>query len=73
MRKHKTLYTDPDTKWNLIGALVERHGTETEKIAWALCRGEAAEWRLGVNTTTIDEIKKELKAKIVASNLDLQK
>ena len=64
MSKRKTLYTDPNAKWNIIGKLVEEKGTDTEKIAWALCRGEAAEWRLGISTTSIDEIRSKLKAKI---------
>ena len=37
---------DVDKRWALIGSLVERFGSEEEKIAWALCRGDAAEWRL---------------------------
>ena len=63
--KRKNLYTDPHIKWNIIGKLVEEKGTETEKIAWALCRGEAAEWRLGIGNTSIDEIKETLKRKIM--------
>jgi hypothetical protein len=50
----------------MIGKLVETHGTEIEKLAWALCRGEAAEWRLGIGTTSIEEIKRDLKRKISA-------
>lgn len=36
---------DLDRRWEMIGALVERSGSEEEKISWALCRGDAAEWR----------------------------
>lgn len=36
-----------DDRWKMIGELVEEYGTEEEKLAWALCRGDAAEWRLG--------------------------
>jgi hypothetical protein len=50
----------------MIGNLVETHGTEIEKLAWALCRGEAAEWRLGIGTTSIEEIKENLRRKINA-------
>lgn len=35
----------PDDWWNSIGALVEKHGIEEEKLNWMLCRGQAAEWR----------------------------
>lgn len=37
---------DMDARWNQIGALVYAHGSEDDKTAWALCRGQAAEWRL---------------------------
>ena len=70
MRKHKSLNNDPDAKWNIVGKLVERHGSEIEKLAWALCRGEAAEWRLGIGTTSIEEIKANLKAKIAAKGIE---
>jgi len=70
VRKHNNLYTNPDLKWEMIGRLVEKHGTETEKIAWALCRGQAAEWRLGIGTTSIEEIKANLKAKIAVKGIE---
>ena len=39
---------DIDYRWNLIGNLVEKYGTDEERIAWMLCRGDAAEWRLNL-------------------------
>lgn len=38
--------SDVDKRWEMIGALVHRAGSREEKIAWALCRGDASEWRL---------------------------
>jgi len=35
-----------DDRWNRIGEIIRTHGSENDKIAWALCRGDAAEWKL---------------------------
>jgi hypothetical protein len=35
-----------DDRWNMIGEVVNKYGTKDEKLAWALCRGDAAEWKL---------------------------
>lgn len=43
--EYKKWFDNIDKRWNAIGALVEEHGTEEEKLAWALCRGDAAEWK----------------------------
>jgi len=66
VKKQRSLYNDPNLKWDIVGKLVERHGTEIEKLAWALCRGQAAEWRLGIGTTSMEEIKEKLRRKINA-------
>ena len=39
-------YNNIDERWTMIGRLVAKHGTEDEKVAWALCRGDAAEWKM---------------------------
>ena len=40
-----------DDRWNMIGELVYRYGTEDDKLAWGLCRGDAAEWKLSPTPT----------------------
>lgn len=32
-----------DDRWTMIGNLILKHGTEEEKLAWALCRADAAD------------------------------
>lgn len=34
--------------WTIIGKFIEDQGSDKEKIALMLCRGQAAEWRYGV-------------------------
>jgi len=46
---------DVDQRWTAIGRLVNTYGTHAEKIAWALCRGDAAEWKLGANKTVSEQ------------------
>jgi YD repeat-containing protein len=36
---------DIDYRWNALGRLVEEHGTDEDRLALMLCRGDAAEWR----------------------------
>ena len=55
--------SDVDRRWEMIGALVESAGSEEEKIAWALCRGDAAEWRLGTKEQPMSEFDRDILVK----------
>jgi len=44
--------------WERVGELVKKCGTEEDKIAWTLCRGEAAEWHINYHGGIPDIIKK---------------
>jgi hypothetical protein len=49
-------YDDIDKRWEAIGCLVKKYGSYEDEMAWILCRGDAAEWRLAT-----DEFKNRLK------------
>jgi hypothetical protein len=46
MAPEKKWYDDIDARWSRMDELVELFGTEDDKIAWMLCRGDAGEWRM---------------------------
>lgn len=52
-----------DERWDTIGRLVEKHGTPIQKVAWMLCRGDAAEWKIA-SEGGIEGIKKALRKRI---------
>ena len=35
-----------DDRWNMVGNLINTCGSEEEKLAWGLCRGDSAEWKM---------------------------
>ena len=37
---------DIDYRWNRIGEIINSYGKEDDKIAWMLCRGDSAEWKI---------------------------
>lgn len=50
---NKNRYDDPDERWTMIGELVNTYGNEDEQMAWMLCRGDAAEWRIAANMPSL--------------------
>jgi|LAHQ01.1.fsa_nt_gb hypothetical protein len=50
---NKNRYDDPDERWTMIGELVNTYGNHDEQIAWMLCRGDAAEWRIAANMPSL--------------------
>ena len=38
-------YEDMNSRWAAIGDIVREFGEEEDQNAWALCRGDAGEWR----------------------------
>jgi len=44
-KEDKRIINDIDYRWTLVGELVEKFGDDHDKIAWAMCRGDAAEWK----------------------------
>ena len=61
MEKSNEWYDNVDARWTAIGKLVEKHGNDEEKLAWALCRGDAAEWRLPEIKKKLEILEKKLK------------
>lgn len=54
--KDKKIVNDVDYRWELIDKLVEKYGSDYDKLAWALCRGDAAEWRVGNQLYDLEEV-----------------
>ena len=42
----KKWYSDIHKRWIAIHELIEKYGTDEDKIAWLLCRDDAAGWRV---------------------------
>ena len=66
-------YNNIDERWTMIGRLVAKHGTEDEKIAWALCRGDAAEWKLKGAKTDEDNYHRDLPTLVTKEEDDTRK
>ena len=50
---------DIDYRWNRIGEIINSYGKEDDKIAWMLCRGDSAEWK--IKYKELEQQNKELK------------
>jgi len=51
----KKIVNDIDYRWEMIGKLVEKYGNDYDELAWAMCRGDAAEWKLGYKICGLKE------------------
>lgn len=64
MTKEKIFEKAIDKRWTTIGELVEKYGSQEEKVAWALCRGDAAQWKIaseGGFEGVKEKLRKEMK------------